>query len=216
MLSPLWISLKVSFFSAFFSFWISLLIVILIQPHTKIHKISDTFFAIPTVISPTVMGFFLLLVFGRNSFLGGILQKVGVRVIFSTVGAVLASMSVAIPIIYQSIRGAFDSVDKLLIDDARTLGLSELQIFARISLPVSFRFVRFGLILAFARSMGEFGATIMVAGNIPGKTQTLTVAIYSAVQSGNIKMAFEWIGIMLLISFVSIFAIRTFKAGKND
>lgn len=216
MFSPLWISLKVSVLSTFFSFWISLLVVMLIQPRRKFHKFFDTAFALPTVISPTVMGFLLLLIFGRNSLLGGILQKLGIRVIFSLAGAVIASMSVSIPIIYQAIRSAFDSVEKNIIEDARMLGLSEMQIFTKISLPISFRFIRFALILAFARSMGEFGATIMVAGNIPEKTQTLTVAIYTAVQGGDMKMAFEWIFIMLTISFISIFALRSFKAEKND
>lgn len=216
MFSPLWISLKVSVLSTFFSFWISLLAVMLVQPHRKFHKFFDTVFALPTVISPTVMGFLLLLIFGRNSPLGGILQKLGIRVIFSLAGAVIASMSVSIPIIYQAIRSAFDSVEKNIIEDARMLGLSEMQIFTKISLPISFRFIRFALILAFARSMGEFGATIMVAGNIPEKTQTLTVAIYTAVQGGDMKMAFEWIFIMLTISFISIFALRSFKAEKND
>lgn len=145
----------------------------------------DAFVTLPMVLPPTVLGYFLLVFWGARSPIGEFLDQIGLPLIFTWRGAALAASVVALPLVILSSKAAFDSVDPNLRDVARTLGRSELSIFLSISLPLGWRGVLSGGVLAFARALGEFGATLMVAGNIPGKTQTLPIAIYDAVQSGN-------------------------------
>ena len=160
------------------------------------------------VLPPTVVGFFLLIIFGKNSLLGGLLLKMGISVLFTWQGAVIAAVVVSFPIMYRAARGALEQVDVNLIYAARTLGMSETKIFFRIQLPAAWPGVAAATILAFARAMGEFGATIMLAGNIPGKTQTMSVAIYTAVQSGDRSLAYYWVAIIMGISFFTIFLMN--------
>lgn len=115
---------------------------------------------------------------------------------------------------YRTARGAFEQVDKNIIYVARTLGLSEHEIFLKIMIPNSFNSIIAGTILAFARALGEFGATIMIAGNIPGKTQTMAVAVYSAVQAGNRALAYKWVAVIVIISFTSMMLLNMFEGGK--
>ncbi|AGA65780.1 molybdenum transport system permease [Brachyspira pilosicoli P43/6/78] len=156
------------------------------------------------MLPPTVVGFFLLIFFGRNSFIGSIVEKLGFPFIFTLRGAILASFIVSFPLMYRTSKGAFEQIDTNIINAARTLGKSENWIFWRIMLPNSWQSILGGAILSFTRALGEFGATIMIAGNIPNRTQTISLAIYTAVQAGDRALAFRWVIIIVAISFISI------------
>ena len=173
--------------------------------------IVDSVCTLPMVLPPTVVGFFLLLFFGKNSMVGAWLMERGIPVVFSQTGMVIASAVVSFPLLYRTARGAFEQMDETLVQAAQTLGIGEGRIFFRIVCPNCMPGILAGVILSFARAMGEFGATIMLAGNIPGKTQTAAIAVYTAMQSGNRQLAFQWalliIGIclffMLLLTLVT-------------
>jgi molybdate transport system permease protein len=145
----------------------------------------DSILTLPLVLPPTVLGYYLLVLFGRRGTFGVWLEGMGIQLVFTWQGAVLASTVVAFPLVLKAARAAFESVDHQLEDAARVLGVSEAGVFFRVSLPLATRGIMAGVLLAFARALGEFGATLMVAGNLPGRTQTLSVAIYEAVQAGD-------------------------------
>ncbi len=145
----------------------------------------DSILTLPLVLPPTVLGYYLLVLFGRRGPFGAWLESMGIQLVFTWQGAVLASTVVAFPLVLKAARAAFESVDHQLEDAARVLGVSEAGVFFRVSLPLATRGITAGVLLAFARALGEFGATLMVAGNLPGRTQTLSVAIYEAVQAGD-------------------------------
>jgi molybdate transport system permease protein len=145
----------------------------------------DALLTLPMVMPPTVLGYYLLVLIGRNGPIGHWLQRqFGINLIFTWQAAVLAAAVVAFPLVLKAARSAFETVDTQLEDAARVLGISPFGVFLRVTLPLAWRGVLAGTLLAFARSMGEFGATLMVAGSIPGKTQTLSIAVYEAVQAG--------------------------------
>jgi len=147
--------------------------------------VLDALLTLPMVMPPTVLGYYLLVLAGRNGPVGQWLQQhFGVNLIFTWQGAVLAAAVVAFPLVLKGARSAFEAVDVQLEQAARVLGVPPFGVFLRVSLPLAWRGVLAGSLLAFARSMGEFGATLMVAGSIPGKTQTLSIAVYEAVQAG--------------------------------
>lgn len=206
--SPLWISLKVAVCATVFTFFLGLLAARLVISLRRGKALIDGIFSLPMVLPPTVVGFFLLIIFGKNSLLGRLLLKMGISVLFTWQGAVIAAVVVSFPIMYRTARGALGQVDVNLIYAARTLGMSETKIFFRIQLPAAWPGVAAATILAFARAMGEFGATIMLAGNIPGRTQTMSVAIYTAVQSGDRSLAYYWVAIIMGISFFTIFLMN--------
>ena len=218
--SPLWISLKVAVCATVFTFFLGLLSARLVLSLRAGKALIDGIFSLPMVLPPTVVGFFLLIIFGKNSLLGGLLLKMGISVLFTWQGAVIAAVVGSFPIMYRTARGALEQVDVNLIYAARTLGMSETKIFFRIQLPAEIKIfwkvvipsagpgILSGTILTFARAMGEFGATIMLAGNIPGKTQTMSVAIYTAVQSGDRSLAYYWVAIIMGISFFTIFLMN--------
>jgi molybdate transport system permease protein len=151
--------------------------------------VLDAICTLPMVMPPTVLGYYLIVIIGRRGWIGGWLHELGIDLIFTWQGAVLASAVVAFPLVFKGARAAFESVDNHIENAARTLGSSELRIFFRVTLPLAWRGILAGTMLAFARAMGEFGATLMVAGNIPGKTQTLSLAVYDAVQAGQDDLA---------------------------
>jgi molybdate transport system permease protein len=145
----------------------------------------DAVLTLPLVLPPTVLGYYLLVVIGRRGWLGGWLEGAfGIRLIFTWQGAVIAATIVAFPLILKSARTAFEAVDPQLEQAARVLGLGEWAVFCRVTLPMAWPGVLAGVLLVFARALGEFGATLMVAGSIPGRTQTLSIAVYEAVQAG--------------------------------
>jgi molybdate transport system permease protein len=147
--------------------------------------IVDALLTLPLVMPPTVLGYYLLVLLGRRGPIGAWLDTFGIRLVFTWQGAVIASMIAAFPLVLKSARAAFESVDPQLEHAARTLGIGETALFFRVTLPLAARGIIAGALLAFARALGEFGATLMVAGNLPGRTQTLSVAVYSAVQAGD-------------------------------
>jgi molybdate transport system permease protein len=161
----------------------------------------DALCALPLVLPPTVIGYCLILLVGRRGLLGAWLEEIGINLIFSWKGAVVAATVVTFPLTYRATKAALESVDHALENAARTLGATEWQVLYRVSLPLAWRGILAGVSLAFARGMGEFGATLMLAGNLPGKTQTLALAIYSAFQGGNDAQALT---LVLLTSFLCI------------
>jgi molybdate transport system permease protein len=142
-------------------------------------------FTLPLVLPPTVLGYYLLVLLGRRGAFGAWLEHWGINPVFTWQGAVIASTLAAFPLVHKAARAAFESVDPQLESAARVLGLSRLAVFFRVSLPLASRGIVAGALLAFARALGEFGATLMIAGNLPGRTQTLSVAIYSAIEAGD-------------------------------
>ncbi|NUU00116.1 molybdate ABC transporter permease subunit [Herbaspirillum robiniae] len=145
----------------------------------------DSVLTLPLVLPPTVLGYYLLVLFGRRGTFGAWLESMGIQLVFTWQGAVVASTIVAFPLVLKAARAAFENVDHQLENAARVLGVSEAGVFFRVSLPLATKGIAAGVLLAFARALGEFGATLMVAGNLPGRTQTLSVAIYEAVQAGD-------------------------------
>jgi molybdate transport system permease protein len=160
----------------------------------------DGIFILPLVLPPTVVGFLLLLLFGRNGPLGKLLLQFGASVVFSWPATVIAATVVAFPLMYITARAALEQVDPHLLQAARTLGASEGRIFREIALPLAWPGVLAGTILSFARALGEFGATLMLAGNIPGKTETIPIAIYFAVEANEIQRAMAWCAVDVGIS----------------
>jgi molybdate transport system permease protein len=152
--------------------------------------LADAVFTLPMVMPPTVLGYYLLVLIGSQGVLGAwLLHSFGIRLIFTWQAAVIAATIVSFPLVFKSARAAFETVEPQLEEAARVLGVSEAAVFFRVSLPLAWRGILAGLLLAFARSLGEFGATLMVAGSIPGKTQTLSIAVYEAVQAGQDREA---------------------------
>lgn len=167
-------------------------------------ELLDSLLTLPMVLPPTVLGYYLLVVIGQRGWLGSwLLETWGIRLIFTWQGAVIAATLVAFPLVFKSARAAFEGVDPQLERAGRVLGLGEWALFLRITLPMAWRGVLAGLLLGFARALGEFGATLMVAGSIPGKTQTLSVAIYEAVQAGQDDSA----NVLVLITSLTCVAV---------
>jgi molybdate transport system permease protein len=162
----------------------------------------DGILILPLVLPPTVVGFLLLLLFGRNGPLGKLLLQFGATVVFSWPATVIAATVVAFPLMYITARAALEQVDPHLLQAARTLGASEARIFREVALPLAWPGVLAGTILSFARALGEFGATLMLAGNIPGKTETIPIAIYFAVEANEIQRAMAWCAVDVSISIV--------------
>ncbi|MEK8128725.1 molybdate ABC transporter permease subunit [Paenibacillus filicis] len=172
--------------------------------------VLETAFMLPLVLPPTVVGFVLLVMLGRKSWLGTFIEWLfSAPVIFSWWAAVIAAVVVAFPLVYQTMKVGFSSVDGDVEAAARSYGANEWKVFRYITLPLTFRSLVSAYILGFARGLGEFGATLMIAGNIPGKTQTIPTAIYVAVDAGNMTMAWAWTGSMIVISFVMLMFTRT-------
>lgn len=213
--SPLWLSLKVAFIATIFTFILGILAAWLTVKLRRGKGIVDGLFMLPLVLPPTIVGFFLLIIFGKNSFVGQFLSDIGAPVVFTWVGAVIASAVVAFPLMYRTARGAFEQLDENLLNAGRTLGMTEWTMFMKIMLPNSIPSIMAGAVLAFARALGEFGATIMLAGNIPGRTQTVSVAIYTAVQAGNWDLAYKWMLIIVGISFVTIIAMNAWTRNAS-
>ncbi|AGL01922.1 molybdate ABC transporter permease subunit [Desulfoscipio gibsoniae] len=170
---------------------------------------------LPMVLPPSVIGYGLLMIIGKNGLLGHTLANLGLSIIFTWWAAVLASTVVSFPLMYQSTKAAFLSVNVNYEKAARTLGASEVKIFFTVTLPLAWPGILAGLVLSFARAMGEFGATLMVAGNIPGQTQTIPLAIYFAVESGNTDAARILVAIITIFSFLVIYWVNRWAKRKK-
>ncbi|EKY26206.1 molybdate ABC transporter permease subunit [Clostridium celatum] len=207
--SPLWISLKTAFVATVITFIIGIVISYKMANYRgKGRGIIDGIFTLPLILPPTVVGFFLLLICGKNGVIGKIIMSFDKNIIFTWSATVIAATVVSFPMMYRTCRSAFEQIDKNMILAARTLGLSESKIFFKIAIPLAWPGIIGGLVLSFARALGEFGATLMIAGNIPGKTQTMPVAIFFAVEGGDMNKALLWVLIIVAISFIMIFLLN--------
>lgn len=175
----------------------------------------DTLLTLPMVMPPTVLGYYLLVLLGRNGWIGRWLQdSFGINLIFTLKGAVIAATIVAFPLVFKPARAAFEAIDRQVEEAGRVLGISEIGIFLRITLPLAWRGILAGVLLAFARALGEFGATLMVAGSIPGKTQTLSIAVYEAVQAGQDDIANTLVLITSLVCVVVLLGAGRLAPGR--
>jgi molybdate transport system permease protein len=201
--SPLILSLKIASISVGIVFVIGIFFgKLLARRHFKGQLLVETILLLPIVLPPTVIGFLLIFIFGKNSPVGSIIEEFfSSSIMFTPLAAVIASTVVAFPLMYQTVKIGFQSVDKDIEDAAKVDGANEWNVFLFVTLPLSIRAIITGIILSYARALGEFGATFMFAGNIVGRTQTAPIAIYVAMESGNMNIAWLLVISMVLISF---------------
>ncbi|QEI39645.1 Sulfate/thiosulfate import ATP-binding protein CysA [Dolichospermum sp. UHCC 0315A] len=204
-LSPLWISLKTALLATFITFFLGISAAYwMLGYRGKAKSLIEGIFVAPLILPPTVVGFLLLLFFGKNSPVGKLLEPFDTTIVFTWYGAAIAATIVSFPLMYKTALGAFSQIDANLLRVARTLGAKEFTIFWRISLPLAFPGILAATTLAFARALGEFGATLMLAGNIPGQTQTMPMAIYFAVEAGAMNEAWFWSIVIMIVSLSGI------------
>lgn len=202
---PFIISIKTALTATMITFFLGIFAANKINKINPKHKgILDSLFTLPMVLPPTVIGFFLLVILGRNGFIGKMLYSVGINVIFSWGATVIAAVVVSFPLMYSTAKGAFEQIDKNILNAAQTMGVSSFKIFWKIMIPLAWPGIAAGTILSFARALGEFGATLMIAGNIPGKTQTIPLAIYFAAEGGDIQGALTWVYTIFGISLFTM------------
>ena len=212
--SPILVSLKTALCSIVITFFLGIVMALFVTDIRRrfIKMILDGIFTLPLVFPPTVAGFFLLYIFGIRGPIGRFfLDFFGYKIAFSWAATVLAASVISFPLMYRSARGALEQLDTALVEDARTLGLSEWSIFWRVRLPITMPGIAAGGVLAFARGLGEFGATAMIAGNIAGRTRTLPLAIYSAVAAGDMDTAWNYVIIIVVLSFIVVSLLNWFS-----
>jgi molybdate transport system permease protein len=208
-LSPLWISLKTSLLATFITFFVGIAAAYwMLSYRGKAKSLIESIFVAPLILPPTVVGFLLLLFFGKNGPVGKFMEPFDLTIVFTWYGAAIAATVVSFPLMYKTALGAFEQIDRNLLRVARTLGASESTIFWKISLPLAFPGILAATTLAFARALGEFGATLMLAGNIPGQTQTIPMAIYFAVEAGAMDEAWFWAIAIIIISLSGIIGVN--------
>lgn len=208
--SPVTLSIEIASVSSILVFVLGLVLG-KFMAHTKFKgkAIVETFFLLPLVLPPSVVGFLLIVIFGRNSLVGQAIESIFKQpIMFTWWAAVIAAIVVAFPLMYQSAKTGFESIDHDIEDAARVDGANAFKLFIFISIPLAIKSIISGGILSFARALGEFGATLMFAGNIPGKTQTTSTAIYIAIDSGNMQMAWLWVACMIGISFLMLISVH--------
>jgi molybdate transport system permease protein len=211
-LSPLWISLKVSLLATLVTFGLGTIVAYQMYHYRgKARSLIEGLLIAPLILPPTIIGFILLVLLGKNGVLGQMLAQWHLQLVFTWYAAVLAAIVVSFPLMYRAALGAFEQIDSLLLDAARCEGASEITVFWYIALPLAIPGILAGTILAFARALGEFGATLMIAGNIPGQTQTMPMAIYFAVEAGAIEEGWFWTIIVVCISLVGIIVVNSWK-----
>jgi molybdate transport system permease protein len=212
-ISPILISMRTAGAAIVVTFFLGLILAKLVADtrRKEWRMILDGILTLPLVLPPTVAGFFLLYVFGVRGPVGKFfLDLFSIRIAFSWSATVLAAVAVSFPLMYRSARGALEQVDPNLVYAGRTLGLSEWAIFWKVSFPSALPGIASGGVLAFARGLGEFGATAMIAGNIAGKTRTLPLAIYSAVSAGDMDEAYRYVLIIVIFSFLVVALMNYF------
>jgi len=219
-LYPLYNSLRIALFSSIIIFFLGLFLGYWVKKFPKVIKgIFDVILTLPLVLPPTVCGFFLLIIFGPNRPVGKLLLDIGIKIAMDWKGGVIASAIVSFPLMYRTVRGAFEAFDENLAFAGKTLGLSNHYIFWRIRVPACKNGIAAGSVLAFARALGEYGATSMLIGYIPGRTATISTTIYQYWRTNDDKNAWLWVGINLIISalvliFVNI--IENTERGKKN
>ena len=214
--SPAWISIKVTLSATVIVFFLGLISAWLMTNYQGRWKgLIDGILTLPLVLPPTVAGFGILLLIGKNGPIGNFLEIFGVNIIFSWYAAVIAAIVVAFPLMYKTTLGAFEQIDPNILSAARTLGASEAKVFWRVAVPVARPGIAAATALTFARCLGEFGATLMVAGSIPGKTETIPIAIYFATQGGEMQVALIWVLIIFAISLTVLVLNNYWESRKK-
>lgn len=211
--SPLWISLNTAAATITIVFFIGVIIAWWVErlQSQSLKIFADAVITLPMVLPPTVAGFFLLYFFGNNRFLGQLIyQLAGIKIAFSWLATVLAAAVISLPLMYRSARGALSQVDKGMLEAARSLGMTEWRIFWRIHLPNALPGIIAGGLMAFARGLGEFGATAMIAGNIAGRTRTLPLAVYSAVAAGDWEAAGWYVAVIVGICLLVVIGLNVY------
>lgn len=211
--SPLWISLRTAAATIVIVFFIGVIIAWWVErlQSQSLKIFADAVITLPMVLPPTVAGFFLLYFFGNNRFLGQLIyQMTGIKIAFSWLATVVAAAVISLPLMYRSARGALSQVDKGMLEAARSLGMTEWRIFWRIHLPNALPGIIAGGLLAFARGLGEFGATAMIAGNIAGRTRTLPLAVYSAVAAGDWDAAGWYVAVIVGICLLVVIGLNVY------
>lgn len=215
--SPLVISLKTGIVATLFSFFLGIYAArAVVKAGPRVKAVADGLLTLPMVLPPTVAGFFLLLLFSPRRPLGAwMYESFSIKVVQTWMGCVLAATIIAFPLMYRNARAAFEQVDVNLIYAARTLGMSERKIFWKVIVPAARPGIVSGTILTFARALGEYGATSMLAGNIPGKTGTISQKIAMVIQDGDYVTAGVWVAVILVIAFVMIAAMNLVAVNRD-
>ena len=214
--SPLYVSLKTGIVATIFSFFLGLFAARrVIKAGPKVKAIADGILTLPMVLPPTAAGFFLLLLFSRRRPFGILLyEQFGIKVVQTWAGCIIAATVIAFPLMYRNARAAFEQIDVNLIYVGRTLGMSDTEIFWKVVIPTAGPGIASGTILTFARALGEYGATSMLAGNIPGKTGTISQKIAMVIQDGDYMTAGVWVAIVMVIAFLVIFLMNLISGKK--
>lgn len=213
--SPLIITLQTAGAATVATFFLGIGLALLVVRMRRFQGLADAVITLPMVLPPTVVGFFLLLLLGKRSVIGKFLLQFDINLVFTWKATVIAAIVVSLPLMYRTARGAFEQLDPNIISAARTLGVSDWRIFWHILLPNARGGILAGLVLSFTRALGEFGATIMFAGNIPGVTQTMSTAIYAAVQANDYDLAGQWAVIIVAFSLFFVLLLNWWLARQT-
>lgn len=210
MFEPIFLSIRVALLATVIAFFLGVFFAyILTKKKVPGKNIWETILILPMILPPSIVGYLLLKVFGKRGPIGAfLLDTFGIQIVFTWIACVIAATVVALPLMYQNAKGAFQSVDPSYELAAKTLGSSSFKVFRTVTFPLSGPGIVSGIVLTFARALGEFGATLMLAGNIPGKTQTIPTAIYYAVVVGKDEKASMLVLIMVLFSFALVFGLN--------
>lgn len=208
--APIWLSLKISVITSIIVFVLATIAAKAMAGRTFLGRsLVETVLLLPLVLPPTVVGFVLLIILGRRSWIGRLYEQFTEQtLLFTWSAAVIAAVIVSFPLVYRTVKAGFEGIEADLEDAARAQGASELQVLRYVSLPLASRSLTAGYVLGFARGLGEFGATIMVAGNIPGRTQTISTAIFVAVDGGNRTLAWMWVCSIIVISAMMLMFVN--------
>ena len=205
VLAPVLLSLRVAGIATCFTFLAGIALArSLPAAASPLKRVAEGVVLLPMIFPPTITGYLLLLLLGRRGPIGSLLASMGVDVVFTRSAAVVAAVVVSLPLMYQNAKAAFAGVDPAYARAARTLGLGERRIFLEVTLPLASHGIVAGTVLSFARALGEFGATLMIAGNIPGRTQTIPLALFSAVEGGRDGEAAVYLGVTIAISILVV------------
>lgn len=215
-ISPFIISLKVSFLATMITFVSGVIVAYFVTFMKKrVRIIMDTVFTLPMVLPPTVAGFILLVILGRNGIVGKILYNMGIDVIFTQSAAVIAAAVVSFPMIYRTARSSFERIDEDILHSGRITGMNEFELFTKVAFPIALPGIIGGTVLGFSRAFGEFGATLMIAGNIPGETQTIPMAIFFAAEGNDMNTAYIWVFVMLSMASIVLYIMNSISE-KNS
>lgn len=217
MFGPIILSIRVALLATVIAFFLGVFFAYLLTKKRVPGKnVWETILILPMILPPSIVGYLLLKLFGRRGPIGSfLLDAFGVQVVFTWIACVIAACVVALPLMYQNAKGAFQSVDPSLELAAKTLGSSSFKVFRTVTFPLSGPGIVSGIVLTFARALGEFGATLMLAGNIPGRTQTIPTAIYYSVVTGKEDEAMNLVVVMVFFSFALVFGLNMWLKKRN-